>query len=507
MEKSIFLQLTKEICLEDLVERLPDFLGTKKTGSNLQELTLMDDYDWDIWHAGWLLLRNGKNELQLLEKGGKCYAQTPFIDHQKFWWDLPAGVLAEKLEQMISIRAFVPKFSFQLSTESFALLNEDDKTVVRAETYSVRSQDERYFRFVRLDPLRGYTKEYTQVLDPLMEVSWSLKHSSIRDLLEHADLNIDIPDSKPTFSLEPQEPAEAAVARMAAKMIQLARHQEQGIIDDIDTEFVHQYRVNIRKTRSLISLFRKTLSPERYQLFKTELKAISGQTNALRDLDVFILDHDYYRNLLPEILWPGFTQLFKRVRRQRAQAYRQVVGALQSEAYLEKISLLLRSLQSPPELTSKQASLALKALVSKKILAQYRVIESDGNAIGPFTPDDAVHELRIECKKLRYLLELFAELFPRRPVRQLVKHLKGLQDNLGRFNDFSVQQEFLLHYSRGKTVSTEQLAAINGLAAVLYNKQIHERGQVVENTAAFLAPAVKELFHQLFKPSAKKVTQ
>lgn len=507
MDKSTFLQLDTEVYWEDLVEQLPAFSSIRKTGSNQQELVLMDDYDWDIWQAGWLLLRNGKNELELRGKDGNCFAQTPCLDNQKFWWDLPAGALAEKLGQLISIRAFVPKFSFQLLTESFALLNEDDKTVVRAETYIVRGRDDRYFRFVRLVPLRGYTKEYTQMLNTLTEASRPLEHSTIKDLLELTDFAIEIPASKPTFSLESQEPAEAAVARMAAKMIQLARHQEQGIIDDIDTEFVHQYRVNIRKTRSLINLFRKTLSKQRYQLLKSELKAIGGQTNVLRDLDVFILDHDYYRKLLPESLWPGFSQLFKRIRRQRTQAYRKVAGTLESEDYLEKISILLRNLQQPPELTSKQSQCALRSLVSKKILAQYRVIETDGKAIDSFTPDEAVHELRIECKKLRYLLELFAELFPRGQVRQLVKHLKGLQDNLGRFNDFSVQQEFLLHFSRGKTVSAEQLAAINGLAAVLYNKQIHERGQVVENIAAFLAPTVKEQFHHLFKNSAKKVSQ
>lgn len=507
MKKSVFFQLKKDLSLEDLNEQLSGDLSIIRAASSHQDLILLDNYDGDIWQAGWLLLRNDQKELQLFDKDGQSVARASCRDNLKFWWELPSGELAERLKQLISVRALVEKDAFGVSHESFVLLNEDEKTVARAETYSIKNQRDQLSRFVRIVPLRGYAQECELVLRLLSGFSEPSEALTFRDLLMNFGCNIEIPESKPAFDLDATDSAEAAVTRMAAKMIQLARCQEEGIIDDIDTEFVHQYRVNIRKTRSLISLFRKTLSPQRYQLLKGELKMIAGQTNVLRDLDVFILDHDHYQQLLPEHLWPGFRQLFQRIRRQRAQAYRKVAASLKSEEYLERISALLRTLQQPPELISKQAQSAIRDLVSQKILAQYRVIEADGCAIDSSTPDDVVHELRIECKKLRYLLELFAELYPKKQLKELVNHLKGLQDNLGRFNDFSVQQEFLLHYNCGKTVSTEQLAAIHGLTAVLYNKQVHERGQVVDNIAAFLEPSVKDLLHRLFQSSARKESE
>ena len=51
-----------------------------------------------------------------------------------------------------------------------------------------------------------------------------------------------------------------------------------------------------------------------------------------------------------------------------------------------------------------------------------------------------LHRLRIDGKKLRYLLEFFRDVFPAEEVDPLIVTLKRLQDHLGRFNDLQVQQ-------------------------------------------------------------------
>ena len=63
---------------------------------------------------------------------------------------------------------------------------------------------------------------------------------------------------------------------------------------------------------------------------------------------------------------------------------------------------------------------------------------------GGVRTDEDLHNLRIDCKKLRYLLEFFTSLFPKTQMKLLIKQLKQLQDNLGDFNDLSVQQARLL---------------------------------------------------------------
>lgn len=49
--------------------------------------------------------------------------------------------------------------------------------------------------------------------------------------------------------------------------------------------------------------------------------------------------------------------------------------------------------------------------------------------------DEALHELRLETKRLRYAAELFAPLWPGKPARRFLKRLSRLQEALGLGND------------------------------------------------------------------------
>lgn len=308
------------------------------------------------------------------------------------------------------------------------------------------------------------------------------------------------------FIPTPMEPAELVVCKMASDLLRTARHYEPGIIEDVDPEFVHQYRVNLRKCRSLIRLFKKSLSSPRYQFLSTELKLLANRTNGLRDLDVFLADENSYRGLLAENLRPGLRQIFQRTNRRRATALGKVISALSTESYRREVDRLLQNLEDPPEGIGKHSQGPINPLVRKKIHRQYQQICFDGNAIDAETPGDKLHELRIECKKLRYLLELFSALFAKNEIKPLIQQLKILQDNLGRFNDFSVQLELLTGFKRSRNISAEQLASIDGLTAELNKKQHQERGLVMGNLAKFSAREVKELFQQVFTESSRGET-
>ena len=57
--------------------------------------------------------------------------------------------------------------------------------------------------------------------------------------------------------------------------------------------------------------------------------------------------------------------------------------------------------------------------------------------------DENLHELRIEGKKFRYLLEFFHSLFDQDAVDEYLKQMKKLQNTLGDFNDLAVQKDML----------------------------------------------------------------
>ncbi len=64
-------------------------------------------------------------------------------------------------------------------------------------------------------------------------------------------------------------------------------------------------------------------------------------------------------------------------------------------------------------------------------------------------PDDQLHEVRKQVKKLRYATEFFAPLFPEKQVRKYLPRLERLQAVLGRVNDRAVAAGLLAQLGGG----------------------------------------------------------
>ena len=102
--------------------------------------------------------------------------------------------------------------------------------------------------------------------------------------------------------------------------------------------------------------------------------------------------------------------------------------------------------------------------------------------------------MRIQCKKLRYLIEFFGELLPADETEHIEKQLRRLQTSLGLFNDYSVQQRALLNYweyKRKETGNHEEIAfSLGGLVALLNQGQQAERDRSHKTLDEFCAPQI-----------------
>lgn len=112
-----------------------------------------------------------------------------------------------------------------------------------------------------------------------------------------------------------------------------------------------------------------------------------------------------------------------------------------------------------------------------------------------------VHKLRIECKKLRYLLEFYSSLFKFGLIPALIRQLKILQDYLGEFNDYSVQQAALHDYINKMTFKDEKnkqiIAAIGFLIGKLNERQIEVRKDFTKTFHKFSGPETSNIFKQI----------
>jgi CHAD domain-containing protein len=139
-----------------------------------------------------------------------------------------------------------------------------------------------------------------------------------------------------------------------------------------------------------------------------------------------------------------------------------------------------------------------KAIIHKR----YRKVIKKGRQISATTPDEKLHELRIDCKKLRYLLEFFTSLFPEDQMKILIKQLKQLQENLGDFNDLSVQKQFLAqHLGAIKPQSAQVVmlaAGIGGLITRLRLEHQRVRSQFLSVFDRFNTAENRKRFKTLF---------
>jgi CHAD domain-containing protein len=309
--------------------------------------------------------------------------------------------------------------------------------------------------------------------------------------------------SKPSIALNPEAPARETTRSIISTYIHVARENEAGIQADYDTEFLHDYRVSLRKVRSVLSLFKGVYSEDDTARLRQTFADIMKQTNRLRDLDVYLLEKSLYFSMVPESMHEGLNVMFEVFATERQQELKHVIDMLHSETYTRTITELAEQFTRSDVLKSgSKGDEPTLPFARQLIWKRYNKVCKIARRINADTPDEEVHVLRIQCKKLRYLMEFFTPLFPQKTIKKLIKALKRLQDNLGRFNDFSVQQRslqaFLQDYSEHHHNTMKLAESIGALITVLHQRQSEERHQILENFARFDSARTRATFCTLF---------
>lgn len=227
---------------------------------------------------------------------------------------------------------------------------------------------------------------------------------------------------------------------------------EHAARDWEDIEGVHQVRVSFRRIRSAFSAFRDAVPKEASAYWSEQTRWLASELGLARDLDVFIDEGlKPIRGLLP---LPGEDRMMALAEEHRAEAYNRVRAMLDSERYAEFRRdfpvWVDAAAWEQAELKKKQAKRLFSAVLpfSRKLLdrLERRVLES-GSHVDKYSPEQ-MHQLRIECKKLRYGAEFFTPIIP--GLDEFIGHMKGLQDLLGVMNDVSVMKQLLQQLLEGE---------------------------------------------------------
>jgi len=273
-------------------------------------------------------------------------------------------------------------------------------------------------------PLRGYRRELRAALAPAFAAADLEPQALAANTLLDARLAGEWDRPPPPGTLTSDAPVAPAIAGRLAHFRAVMQANEAGIRDDLDIEFLHDFRVALRRARSLVQAFESMLGD--VAALKEGFAWLSRETSSLRDLDVWLdaLD-DGSTRVAPEL----HAHLRARRRREQARLARLLGGRRYQRLQRDWGAWLERLAAQEPGATS------LRALVDKAIRRRHRRLCRRRHQHDRVLPPAALHEIRKDAKKLRYLLDAFAPLYARKRARHLIGVLKRLQTIAGAICD------------------------------------------------------------------------
>ncbi len=275
---SLHVRLPDEYGSDQLVQLLAGKFAFIADPPISEMWTFYDTYDWRLFNRS-LVLRHAGQELSLehLSSGESLNGLTSH-SAPEFTWDLPESPLRERLESIIKMRALLPLAEVNTRVSFYRILNADEKTVARLVYTEVRTLDVDsepscgiLFKPVASSWLSQILAKVGQRLARIPKVS-----SLIQDLyvtaLEQAGKKPGSYSGKMDLRLKPKKRSDSATKEILRYLFKIMKANEAGIKADIDTEFLHDYRIAIRRTRSALSQIRNVFPTEETEHFKQSFR-------------------------------------------------------------------------------------------------------------------------------------------------------------------------------------------------------------------------------------------
>ncbi len=248
-------------------------------------------------------------------------------------------------------------------------------------------------------------------------------------------------------ALAADHPVGEAFAHLVARLTE-AILSEAPHAGPTESEPVHQMRVAVRRLRSAVALFGKATHCPELATGKVALQGLAKVLGPARDWDVFAegAGRAVAANFAGDA---AVAQLLNAAERRRLKAYAALHRYLAS-ARFRRLGIALAALaaarpwerlrhaddaaaaRQAERLTGSLADFAARALGRR-----LRALRASGDDITAL-PNEALHGLRLHGKRLRYVAEFCAPLFPGHGARRFIRRLTALQESLGHLNDGAV---------------------------------------------------------------------
>jgi CHAD domain-containing protein len=466
-----------------------------------------DTFDWRLHGAGLTLEwadHGTRSRLLLRDRTGKAVAlqvvagaRTPDIGPDAAPVVLPPGRVRDRVEPLLDLRVLLPRLVLDVDRRSFRRMNGDRKTVARVAVDEVQVVGAHGARArVVVDAVRGYEAVADDTARQLAEaLELTVADDLLTDLYATTDRQPGDYTSKLRLDLVADEPAVPALARVFGHLYDAMLRNEAGMRADLDTEFLHDFRVAVRRTRSLLAVARPLVAADTLGGVADAFRALAAATGPARDLDVQLLGFDDLEAGLPGDFGPALEPLRAVLEDERDRARADLLSFLDGPGWAlihECWPPVLADMAAGRTITDDTPTIG--ALAAAAVTKAHRRLRRDGGRITADSPPEALHDLRKRSKVLRYRLEAFGPVLGPE-VEDTVRALKGLQDVLGTYQDCDVQVDSLRRQAAAVAArepgTADTLVAIGVLVDRLYDDQRRAHDEFAAAFARFAERKVR----------------
>ena len=244
---------------------------------------------------------------------------------------------------------------------------------------------------------------------------------------------------------------------------------EDGARKGKDIEALHDMRVATRRQRAIFRIVVPYFKRKVVRPFQAELRTLARHLGAVRDLDVLIEAAEAYQSASALDLSKALEPLLDEWRKRRSAARDELVAYLKGDSYQAFTKRYRAFLSSPgtgvknPAPGDSAPAHLVRHVLPGEIWGHYGRVRAFETMV-PLASVETIHALRIEGKRLRYLLEFFSEVL-RPGVAEAIEAIVALQDHAGELHDTDVTigllRDFLMR-SASTTLDPAVADAVGG---------------------------------------------
>jgi CHAD domain-containing protein len=433
---------------------------------DVETLSILDTGDWRLHRGGTLVLAHGEDKQRL----------------------------------RVANRIAFERGTIERSRTSYAMTNDDGKIILRCSTESLRPggtggidraerEKRRAISVVRLLPLRGYESEAEEAAKRLTAMLGIEAEPYSSFVYRAAGIEPRAQKRPWVTRTEAVPTVERSLSQILERLFDDFAECLPGVRKQIDTEYLHDLRITIRRARTLLRLFRRYTATIG-DLFEADLRQVGALTARVRDLDVLIEQRADYLALVPSEFSRFSDELFAEIARERDARFAALALYLESTDGVTLTAgwrdLVFSLASSPPNTPVRPAIDILLSRTLRTIRRRVTLLDPPPSPSVPAgdaksaddSPATIIHDIRIRYKRLRYLLEFFASCYDKKPHRRLLTAVKSIQDLLGAHQDRVTHRDALIDLVERRQSPAAVTAAAGALVGRL-DSSIAEMERVV----------------------------